>query len=310
MSHNKESDSRHVYNFMHDTGLIRASDDQKTRHEYKTLAEGQGLSTSTEKASFVPLTNQRTIDDYKNVLKEFRHFARVEGYGDNLRTLPASAATAFCNHKILDDGIGRGRINDICSIINKAGYFGHNSELNSAVAAFRRDVLPSVPASPAVSRAFSNPEAVISALKPPAALAGEIQLRTGLRAENALSFKINEDGKTVSFVSKGGMQHPSFPMPQDLIERARAYEKNGVVSIMPYRTYSYQVSAASNRLGERVEVAGGKTRPLNSHAFRHCYARNLYHELTGRGVSDIDAKAKVSEALFHQRLEIVAIYIR
>ena len=309
---NRESDSHHVYKFMQDTGMIREDGDEKTRHEYKLLAEEKGLTTSAERSSVTPLTHSETIKSYAGTLKEFRHFARVEGFGNNLRTLPAEAVKAFCNHKVIDDGCGRQRVQDILSVINKAGYFGNNENLNQGVTEYRRDVVPKIPRNIEVSRAFQNPQAVISCLRSPgASLAAEIQLRTGLRAGNALKFHINEDGKTVSFVSKGGMPHEAFSMPQDLIDRARAFsDSSGNVSIMPYRSYEYQIKAAASYLGERVKVGDDKYKTLNSHAFRHSFGKSLYEDCRSRGMSHNEARGVVSEALFHSRLEIADVYIR
>ena len=305
MSRGKESDSRNVWNFMHDTGMIRDSEDTKTRHEYKEIAAERGFTTSADRAKITPLTNQKTIDKYAGILKEFRHFSRVEGYGNDLRTIPGAAVKSFLESKAAD-GVGRQRLQDICSCINKAGAFGQNNEFAPAVSAFRRDEMPQKP--DPVSRAFSDPQAVISSLRSDGAkLAGEIQLRAGLRAENALSFKINPAGNSISFISKGGMRHEAFPLPADLIDRARAFaDGKGNVSIMPYRTYEHQVNAAAARLGERLE--DGKIK--NSHSFRHCFARSLYTSEIKNGASKAEARAAVSEALFHHREEVTALYIK
>ena len=301
----KESDAHHVWEFMHDTGMIRDSEDKTTRHEYKQIAEEKGLTTSAGRSTITPLTNQKTIDKYKGILKEFRGFSRREGFGDNLRTLPKEAVSAFLNHK-LEDGVGRQRLQDICSCINKAGAFGHNSEFAPAVSAFRQEGMPEKVSTG--SRAFENPQAVISTIKgDEAKLAAEIQFRTGLRSENALSFKINASGDTVSFVSKGGMRHEAFPMSQDLIDRARMYSDNqGNVSIMPYRTYEYQIKEAAAANGERLD--NGKVK--NSHSFRHSFGRDMYNGLIKSGVSKAEAKAEVSEALFHHRADITDLYIK
>lgn len=304
MSRAGESDAHHVWDFMHSTGMIRDAEDTKTRHEYKEIAAEKGLSTSSERSSITPLTNQKTIDKYKGILKEFRHFSRVNGFGNNLRTLPGEAASAFLSHKAED--VGRQRLQDICSCITKAGAFGGNANFAPAVEAFRKDEMP--PKAETVSRAFDNPQEVISNIKSDGAkLAAEIQLRTGLRADNALSFKINASGDTVSFVSKGGIRHEAFPMPQDLIDRSRAFaDPGGNVSIMPYRSYEYQVKNAATASGERL--TDGKV--INSHGFRHCFARDMYNGLIKSGVSKAEAKAEVSEALFHHRQEITDLYIR
>ena len=312
MSKNHESDSRHVYLFIQEFELVRQPDDDKTRHDYKLIAEEKGLTTSSERSSITPWTNQKTIDKNVGILKEFRGFSRVNGFGKDLRTMPAAAVSAFVNHKIIDDGVGRQRVSDILSCINKAGAFCGNEGYTSAVKELRSDLMPNLQANPALSRAFADPSKVIQTIKSePAKLAAEIQLRTGLRADNALNFRINPDGLTVSFTSKGGIPHANFVIPSDLLERAKAYaDASGNVSIMPYRSYARAVEQAAKSLGERVEVAGGKFKTLSSHAFRHCFAKAMYNDLIKKGVSVTDAKAQVSEALFHKRLDIVELYIR
>ena len=312
MSKNHESDARHVYLFVQEFELTRGADDDKTRHDYKLIAEEKGLTTSSERSSITPWTNKNTISKNVGILKEFRGFSRVNGFGKDLRTMPAAAVSAFVNHKIIDDGIGRQRVSDILSCLNKAGAFCGNEGYTSAVKEIRSDVLPNLQVNPALSRAFDDPAKVIQTIKSePARLAAEIQLRTGLRADNALHFRINPDGQTVSFISKGGMPHTNFVIPSDLLERAKAYaDARGNVSIMPYRSYARAVSLAAKACGERVEVAGGKFKVLNTHAFRHAFAKAMYNDLIKRGVSVADAKAQVSEALFHKRLDIVELYIR
>ncbi len=312
----RESDSTAARNYCRDIGIWRSSDDDTTRHEYKGIAEEQGLFTSHEKAGLIPHTNEKTQKKDFQVVKDFRKYCRTHGYGENLRTVSPQAAQAFFDYKVLECGVSRSRISDITSIISKCGQFaeragfanGHG--LTDTAQAYKQDVIKEIPRLPLVSRAFENPAAVIQRLTPAHQLAAEIQLRTGFRAENACAFKINADS-SISFVSKGGQPHEHFSIPADLLERSKEFaDASGNVLISTYQSYAWDVRKAAQALGERINLGPGKTKLLNTHAFRHCFGRSMYNDLVSRGVSVTSAKAQVSEALFHKRLEIVNIYIR
>ena len=46
-----------------------------------------------------------------------------------------------------------------------------------------------------------------------------------------------------------------------------------------------------------------------THSFRHNFANKLYHDLRNEGYGHNEARAIVSETLFHERLDIVDRYI-
>lgn len=75
---------------------------------------------------------------------------------------------------------------------------------------------------------------------------------------------------------------------------------------MPYRTYEYQIKEAAAANGERLD--NGKVK--NSHSFRHSFGHDMYNGLIKSGVSKAEAKAEVSEALFHHRADITDLYIK
>ncbi len=96
-----------------------------------------------------------------------------------------------------------------------------------------------------------------------------------------------------------------YKMPHDLYTRMVAFNdgKLGYCEIIKYRTYLDKLEGACNRLGINYHDHA-------SHGFRHNYARNYYKELVSKGVSETRAKAQVSEALFHQRLDVVEVYLK
>ncbi|MBR5163626.1 MAG: hypothetical protein IKW79_06355 [Schwartzia sp.] len=183
-------------------------------------------------------------------------------------------------------------------------------DFTSVQAEYKRDVLPNIENAGKEVHAFRNPEKVIDCIKGTAMtvagarLAAEIQLRCGFREENALRSHLNSDG-TISFYSKGHMQHDHFKIPADLYQRLKAYDKGGGrVVVMSDRTYRDAISRAAARAGEDLRHASAP------HSFRHAFAKSMYSDLIHKGASIIETKAKVSEALFHKRLDIVELYLK
>ena len=53
----------------------------------------------------------------------------------------------------------------------------------------------------------------------------------------------------------------------------------------------------------------GSDRPLTFHGLRHTYAAEKYKELTGSGMSALDAHFAVSRLLGHERADVTNIYL-
>ena len=183
-------------------------------------------------------------------------------------------------------------------------------DFTSVQVEYKRDVLPNIENVGREIHAFRNPIKVIDCIKGTAMtvagarLAAEIQLRCGLREENALRCHLNKDN-TISFYSKGRMLHDHYKIPADLYQRLKAYDKGGGrVVVMSDRTYRNAISKAAARAGEDLSHASAP------HSFRHAFAKSMYNTLINKGASVIEAKAQVSEALFHKRLDVVEIYLK
>ncbi len=323
MSRNKES----IAGFLND--LVMHSQIQnsgKTRHEIKK--ENEGL-TSHEIAQKAPLQKPHEyIDMYKEMYRDIRDntsAGRDERGVFQPSLVSGSDAIGFLERKIetaiqsMEEGkkgISQGRFQNIVSAIEKIPAFmsgrtdrfqeisEHWKGLHPILDELRNSSMAKELASPPqVTRAYNNPKAVVNAItNERAKFVAEMQQRLGLRVDNARSFVINPNG-TISFFSKGHMSHKNYAIPQDLHARALALNngKYGRAEILPYRTYLNNLESACRKVGETYS---------GSHSFRHSFARSMYHRLLAEGKSVIEAKAAVSEALFHRRIDIVDCYLR
>ena len=160
-------------------------------------------------------------------------------------------------------------------------------------------------------RAFHDPQAVIAGLRDERnELAAEIQLRTGLRAGDVVQMSLNPDGKSFYINSKCGNRFPAYRLPADLTDRVKALAEqygrvlaDGSVRInvvSSYKSYLRDLSQSCKACGETYS---------GSHSLRYNYARALFLELRAQGMDIDHAKAKVSEALFHHRLDITERYL-
>ncbi len=323
MSRNKES----IAAFLND--LVMHSQIQnsgKTKHQIKQ--ENEGL-TSHEIAQKAPLQKPHEyIDMYKEMYRDIRDnttAGRDERGVFQPSLVSGSDAVGFLERKIetaIQDmeegkrGLSQGRFQNIVSAIEKIPAFmsGRTDRFQEISESWRglhtvldelrnSSTVKELASPPAVTRAYNNPEAVVSALtNERAKFVAEMQNRLGLRVDNARTFTINPNG-TISFFSKGHMPHKNYAIPRDLYHKALALNngKFGRAEIMPYRTYLNHLESACKKVGESYS---------GSHSFRHSFAKSLYNRLLVEGKSAIEAKAAVSEALFHRRIDIVDCYLR
>lgn len=333
MSRNKESLSAFFHDLV-DNSPIQTQ--EQTRNEVKKDFSGFNSHEIAQKSRIQP----NTAKEYKNTYKDFARYIR-----DNTSEcrdergifrptlLTQDHAMAYLEHRAENaareleeerkDGISAGRMQNIISQISKIPAFmdGRDSRFSEmaenwrgfddAIKEFRSSAfVKEISALPKETRAINNPQAVLNAIErvntgaqaSRSSLVAEIQLRTGLRVDNARCFTLKENG-TVAFFSKGHMPHENYKLPSDLYARALAFNGGnmGRVELIPYRTYLNHLQKA---------CAATKERYSGSHSWRHTYAKGRYDELLREGKTETQAKATVSEELFHKRLDIVNVYLR
>ena len=312
MSRKGESASHQIDRLFRESGFVQIGFGQDKHHHYLEAAK-QGLTTSHDRAAVVPIKTTKTLCKMRGILKDYMQYAKNHGYGKSLRSLPPQAVRDYLDYKSTS-GIHHQRVADICSAMDKLDDMINAANRNTGkdcaivnyeptVKAFRENILPDVARSPRETRAFNNPEAVISHLPDRAAVAASIQLTHGLRVDNATNFTLNNDG-TIGFIAKGGKSYDHFRIEPSLYQKICALFSDSVgktIQLLPYSTYLHQLKNACTACGERFS---------GTHSLRHSHAQRLYNELRGKGLSDTAAKARVSEDLFHRRLEIVNTYLR
>lgn len=307
----------------------------KTKHEQKIALREKGITSFHEIAKSTNIS-VKTAKGYVGILKEMGKWLKEKGEcldeknHFDVRLVTADHVAQWLSAKVEANVelAAKGekmeqcyrRIDNIVSACNKWAACADRTRganlvpsMETKMAEFRQKVLADMPDNPARIKAYENPEAVIHELgkgggRPElnarAALVAEIQLRVGLRVDNARCFVLLPDDK-ISIVSKGGMPHDKYQMPHDLYARMVDFNggKLGRCELIAYRTYLSKLEGACNRLGINYH-------DHSSHGFRHNFARNYYKALVSKGISETRAKAQVSEALFHQRLDVVEVYLR
>jgi len=322
-----------------DSGLVYGTrsqqEDGQTKFEIKQDLREQGITSFHEVAQHAPI-KESTAKGYISSLKEMGNYLKSNGLcldeqdRFDVKLVTADHVYSWLSNKVEENlekaaigekmNQGADRIDNIVSACNKWAAAADRTRnaclvpsVERATAEFRENVLPDMPQSQARIRAYENPEAVIKELangtgnqelNARAQLVAEIQLRTGLRVDNARRFELKPNGR-IAITSKGGMQHPSYQLPQDLYARALSFNGGilGHCKLIAYKTYLDKLSGACKRIGVDYSKHA-------SHGFRHAYAKSRYKELLGNGMSDARAKATVSQELFHRRLDVVEIYLK
>ncbi len=315
-------------------GTRSQQEDGRTKHEQKQELRVKGITSFHEVAKHTNI-RQDTAKAYIGTLKEMGNWLKTQGKcldeknHFDVKLITADHVYSWLSRKVeenLEKAANGEKMNqcartidNIISACNKWAACADRSRganlvpsMEKAMDQFREKVLSDMPESQSRIRAYEKPEAVIrelangtgkAELNDRAALVAEIQLRTGLRVDNARSFTLLPNNR-ISIISKGGMPHNSYKIPSDLY--ARALEFNGGLGkceLIAYRTYLDKLQGACNRLKTDYHQC-------SSHGLRHNYSQNRYQDLISKGYSETRAKATVSEELFHRRLDIVDVYLK
>ena len=169
---------------------------------------------------------------------------------------------------------------------------------------------------------FDNPEAVMERLEsvshPDFALAARVQLEGGARCREACLIAekqlhgLAEDSLTSRMQgqihltdTKGGKPRTIQVSTELYADLEKAIARNGAFHVS-MGSYAKAVRTAARAAGE---VLGG------THAFRYCFARRRYKELTmpshaGAGLTHEAAIQQVSWEMGHERADITLLYLR
>lgn len=311
MPRNGMSVKNEINEILKESGFVHIGGEkqgEKTKSEYREMAKANGAKNSHEIAAQTPITKRETLDRYKETYQQFSSYGRSHGYGHDLKQFPPQVVTEFLSDKI-NGGANFETIKVDCTALNKLDNIlnavdGGARDWSKEIAEMRaisRETCPKTSGTAGAPRRFENPQAVIDNLSGKAKLVAEIQLTTGLRVRDALTIRLNDDN-TLNIVSKGGFRVPHFEIkPEHAAQLRELAQGRQVFTVMPYRQYLSELKTACTAANEKYS---------GSHSFRHSFARNLFESEIAKGKSQTAAKAVVSEALFHRRLEIVERYIK
>jgi len=149
-----------------------------------------------------------------------------------------------------------------------------------------------------VGRSINDTGAFISYLeqiRESSAIVAELQLETGLRAQEALEVARNfnnyynpQTGKLAGIVGKGGQEYDIKPISQEL-----AYKISNLEQVPSYSTYYNDLKELDHK----------------PHDLRISYAVNHYNELKEQGYSHKEALKLTSKELNHHREAITLYYL-
>lgn len=297
-----------VDSIFRESGFIAINSDVTKSQEFEANLKA-GASNVHEKADGVRIHQSGTLDRYKSVARDFFHFERQNGSGRDYFKYNENDVKEYLSSKV-EENIPRNTFNSICTALEKLDNIlnavdGGSRDWHGSINEIRHIVQTDnlCERTDTNHRAYQDPQKVVDCMaRPGTQLAAELELRTGLRScDLSGQITINKDG-TLDIKSKAGYHMPNFKIPSDLLDRLKTFEfTDGKAFLCTYNQYYYDLQKACSLANE--EFSG-------THSFRHTFAQNLYNDLRSKGISEIEAKGRVSEALFHSRLSIVEVYLR
>ena len=315
MSRKGEGVSLQVSNIFREAGMldIGRHDGHHTKTEYRDMAREQGASGSHELAQAVPVTNSKTWESIKVWCSDLGHFCRSNDWGNNLRQLQPEAVRQYIAAKVdgtwtrgngQAEGLTVGSINDIRAACNKLAACIEQHQ--PGIAAKIYEVTQEFKGAGAVPEEqqirFNDPRNVIEHIADPACKAvATLQLECGLRVHDACRMRLNADGHTIEVHAKAGHHFDRYDIGRERYEMVKQFANGrSEFSLTKISHYRYELSKACQAAGETMR---------RTHSFRHNYAYSRYHELRDEGFTHNEARAIVSQELFHARLDIVDRYI-
>lgn len=343
---NKLSVNEHISYEIAESNMIDIGDrdDHLTKGEYRNLAEERGAKTSHDKAKEVPITNKHTYDKYLGIIKDFGRFCCDHGAGRDPAGWTNKYVEQFLTDK-LEAGYSFKTLNNIpCALVKWAEI--HNSATNDhinydkPIAEFRAKIedLREDYKNSLENRAFEDPQKIVDNMPSDKGnFAAHVALTYGFRAENCIEFKINlKDTQytdkfgnlhevkagTLHVVSKNHYVRENFEISKEDFVKLQTYaqeakeagylresqDANGDTFRQSFKLKDYNYNKFNREIKVSAKACGvvGKASP---HCLRFNYAQYLYDKCRSDGMTDKQAKYRVSHALFHGRLDITERYL-
>jgi len=303
----------------------------QSRHTAKELAKNRlaeaGLSaTAGNLGREVGLFGYKYTRDVKSMLKRVAFFAR-ENFG--VRDLEKLNGLHF--QKLAESLIEKGNISletfkaymsqmakceNLLNGYAQATGSGKTYEIRPAIDEMRSLAKATLEKATSTSRAYQNPQALISTIANPLhSLGAEIQHSAGFRYYEM--GKIDKDqllgistdpytGKEKGIVrldphdTKGGKGRLGFMNPEGYSRLSVHIDMHGSFKIDSYKAYLASLEKAASHTNQDAQ---------SSHGLRWNFAQQRYHELTAQGLCHEEALHAVSWSLGHERGNITLHYL-
>lgn len=311
------SPSNQIRGLEMESGYLHINDGTH-KADARQAIKDSGLTDFHEVSKHVGFYESKTLDKYNGIYKQYLRFEREEGRPCDIRAFTADKADAFLQMK-WDEGRSSSTMLGYCKAfaklegmletVSKDFKEQHTEKLDTMLKEWRTEINDAQrPVGEQLCRAFNAPQAVVDAIEDPRAhLAASLQLDTGLRVHDVTYIRLNADN-TLEVNSKAGYRVANFPIPANLAAELREFgaanmkaDGSTTFNLLPYGTYREILKAAVEKCGERWS---------GTHALRASFSVNLYNGLRAKGLTDMEARTKLAEALFHGRISVTYYYVK
>ena len=278
---------------------IGRSSDHKTKTEYRQELMADNVKGAHHLSQRTPVTNSATWDKIKGNIIELGKYQRATGAGNRLSEVTDGTIRGFLASK--QGSVSESTLNGIRYSLNKMGAC-LGEERSASIFKVTQEFKGCGVEKPQEKIRFDNPQAVIDRISDPRCQEiAQLQLDTGLRVNDARYIRLNGDGHSIEVHSKAGRVVKEFEVGAQHYQKLQEFSGGKMqFSLSTINHYRYELKKAAKAVGEKMS---------RTHSFRHNFANKLYHDLRSEGYGHNEARAIVSETLFHERLDIVDRYI-
>ena len=296
---------------------IKIQDNQSKREEVaevKAELRAEGLKCDRNNLmSRVGIHQDKTLDAYKSVARNFFSYCREHGLGRNEYKYTAEDVKDYLNDRfesgksyetLMKDCTALNKLDDILNAaqINKFDeYKFEKQDFSKVIEDFRKEIKEEFKNNVHENRALKNPQNVINNIESKEGrMCATLQYSYGLRVMNASRVRLNDNG-TLYIVSKAGYTVKEFKISAEHFNELRNLSGGrSEFTLIKYDKYRSELKEACEKCNEHYS---------GTHVFRYNYCQERYDTLRSEGKSHDQARAICARELFHGRLDIVDRYL-
>jgi len=289
-----------------------------SKHAAKAAAR-ESIATGSRSANWhsigkeIGIYSYATADVYRDVWRHALSYARENFQIRDIEKLTPAVIQSFLQSKI-DQNISHATFLQYAAALEKLEtalnmysekFDRHNKYDFSEAIQSARTVAHEKLTRFSGSRAYQNPEKIISNLQGTSKLVARLQYQGGLRIKETQQIKADQllGNNTIEIKGKGGKIR-EVELPHDLYTELK--EK---IETSPDHTFSYNQSSYRADLKTAATEAGETYEGKSTHGLRWNYAQEHYQEVAEETESPTKAMYDTSSALGHNRADITQHYL-